>query len=148
MEKGYIKDWVWIESELNPADWVTKPRKVKELVAKGFWQNGPDFLRTDYESWPIKKSFKTRRLEGELDPKGAASSTFMVTSNGDLDKLVKRCGCLQKCHCVLAHILRWRSVETMRKGKIPLSADELRESKQFFVRWLQSGMVKELLNSV
>merc|ERR1712237_47844 len=74
MEKGHLKDWTWIESELNPADWVTKPRKVKELVAKGFWQNGPDFLRTDYESWLIKKSFKTKRLDGKLDPKGAASS--------------------------------------------------------------------------
>ena len=44
MENGYLVDWAWIEGDLNPTDWVTKLRKVKELAAKGFWQNGPSFL--------------------------------------------------------------------------------------------------------
>ena len=93
---------------------MTKPRKVKELATKRFWQMGPSFLRTDYVSWPIRKTFKTERLEGEFDPKGAVISTFMVRI-GDkyLGKLVDRCGGLQKCHRVLAHFLKWRSVETM-----------------------------------
>ena len=65
-----------------------------------------------------------------------------------LEKLVERCRSLPKCHCVLAHFLRWRKVETMRKGKPTLTADELRELRQFFVRWLHSGMAKDLLDSV
>ena len=28
-EHGLLKDWAWIEGEDNPADWVTKPRKVQ-----------------------------------------------------------------------------------------------------------------------
>ena len=27
IKDGLLQDWAWIEGEVNPADWVTKPRK-------------------------------------------------------------------------------------------------------------------------
>ena len=65
-EGGLLKDWAWIEGEDNPADWVTKPRKVQDLAKGGFWQCGPRFLTTEFESWPIKLFFRTR-LHPEME---------------------------------------------------------------------------------
>ena len=59
---GRLADWSWIEGDMNPADWATKPRRVSELATGGFWQKGPDFLRKDYKEWPIKHDFKTHIL--------------------------------------------------------------------------------------
>ena len=57
-ENGLLQNWAWVEGKNNPADWVTKPRSVKELSSDGFWQRGPEFLRTPFEDWPIKTNFK------------------------------------------------------------------------------------------
>ena len=53
----------------NPADRTTKLRSAKELRQGSFWQVGPSFLKTEVSDWPIKKTFCTDRLEGELVPK-------------------------------------------------------------------------------
>ena len=53
-ENERLKDWAWIEGENNPADWITKPRTVKDLKPGGFWQKGPIFLTRLIEEWPIK----------------------------------------------------------------------------------------------
>ena len=47
---GLLQDWSWVDTDNNPADWVTKPRSVRELSTDGFWQRGPEFLRTPIES--------------------------------------------------------------------------------------------------
>ena len=39
---------------------------MKKISEDNFWENGPDFLRQDEELWPIKFSYKTERLEGEV----------------------------------------------------------------------------------
>ena len=49
---GWLENWYWVDGELNPADWATKPRVVSDLAADGFWQRGPKFLREDFSSWP------------------------------------------------------------------------------------------------
>ena len=61
---GRLENWSWIESEANPSDWTTKPRKVNDLRLGGFWQAGPSFLAEDYSKWPLKHDFKTGVLEG------------------------------------------------------------------------------------
>ena len=63
---GRLKDWAWVKSELNPADWATKPRFASELGVGSFWQSGPSFLSEDFSSWPVRQDFKTCTLEGDL----------------------------------------------------------------------------------
>ena len=63
---GRLENWFWVEGELNPADWATKPRVVADLASGGFWQQGPRFLREDFSSWSLKHDFRTDFLEGEL----------------------------------------------------------------------------------
>ena len=63
---GTIPNWKWISTAFNPADWCTKPRQVNDLMAGGFWESGPEFLRTPVEEWPTKSSYKKDGLEGEI----------------------------------------------------------------------------------
>ena len=128
VEGRLLKDWAWIEGEDNPADWVTKPRKVHELAHGGFWQTGPKFLTTVFEMWPIKLSFQTDKLEGELVPKEVVNSTLLtVTKDDEFGRVLDRSSSLEKCHRILAYVMRWKSVETMTKE--PLSAAEIEMSK-------------------
>ena len=66
---GRLHNWFWVDGENNPADWETKPRAVAELEQGGFWQKGPKFLEEDISTWPIRKDFRTDKLEGEITPK-------------------------------------------------------------------------------
>ena len=47
---GRLHNWFWIDTNNNPADWVTKPRGALELGRSSFWQTGPSFLREDFEA--------------------------------------------------------------------------------------------------
>ena len=48
--------------------------KQEELNKCGFWQTGPNFLRKDIGEWPIKLTFQTDVLEGDLIPKSHHNS--------------------------------------------------------------------------
>ena len=75
--------------------------------------------------WPIKLSFRTDKLEGELVPKEVMSSTLAtVVQDDDLAGVLERCSSLEKCHQVLAYILRWKNLNTLNKE--PLTAEELK----------------------
>ena len=88
IENGVLRDWAWIGGENKPADWVTSPRPVGEQAVDGLaptWQSctcsqepdisiqpkqrGPKFLRSPFEDWPIRTTFKEEQLEGDLLPK-------------------------------------------------------------------------------
>ena len=34
--QGRLENWSWVEGELNPADWASKPRMVSDLASGGF----------------------------------------------------------------------------------------------------------------
>ena len=46
-------EWSWIGTSMNPADMTTKFTEVSKL-ASSFWKEGPEFLKTPFEDWPIK----------------------------------------------------------------------------------------------
>ena len=89
---GLLQDWAWVEGNVNPANWLMKPRSVKELVADGFWQRGPEFLRMEFKNWPIRTTFRLDRLDGELSPtKEVVSKVMLCRSTEDcLWKLLQK----------------------------------------------------------
>ena len=52
---GLLQEWAWVDGENNPADWVTKPRSVRELAADGFWQQGPELLDLPTRARPSRQ---------------------------------------------------------------------------------------------
>ena len=50
-----IKDWFWVDSRHNIADWISRGKRPQELQENGEWQHGPQFLVNDEKEWPIKQ---------------------------------------------------------------------------------------------
>ena len=48
-----VKDWHWIESQNNIADWITRGKKPSELDVDSDWQKGPAFLTKPEAEWPL-----------------------------------------------------------------------------------------------
>ena len=46
-KEGKLAGWAWVPGSHNPADWCTKPRKVRDLAESNFFYEGPPFLQTD-----------------------------------------------------------------------------------------------------
>ena len=47
------KEWYWVESEANIADWISRGKKACEIDEESDWQVGPKFLRDEENKWPI-----------------------------------------------------------------------------------------------
>ena len=52
------ENWHWIDGDRNIADWTTRGQHPHVLDTNGLWQNGPLFLRSPENDWPIKQSCK------------------------------------------------------------------------------------------
>ena len=50
--------WDYVESEVNPADILSKGTLPKNFVDADIWFNGPDFLRSHNKSWSTSVNFK------------------------------------------------------------------------------------------
>ena len=72
----------------------------------------------------------------------------MVTVRGDnfLQNLLDCASTLKKVHRTLAYIRRWKSISTLKAR--PISAEEVREAKRIWIRFVQAPMEEDLLNSV
>ena len=149
--EGRLQNWSWVEGDLNPADWATKPRLASELHKEGFWQKGPSFLTEDYQKWPIKHDFKTEKLEGEILPKSVhcvllASEELSYT----FDWLLRKSSDVVKLFRVVARI--FRLIEDT-KNKAPktdrgiLTAHDVARAKVFWIRFAQAKERGELIKS-
>ncbi|XP_068720599.1 uncharacterized protein [Montipora capricornis] len=51
------KDWYWVESEYNIADWLTRGKEPSELGFGSSWQDGPTFFNQPESEWPISRNY-------------------------------------------------------------------------------------------
>ncbi|KAG1941179.1 hypothetical protein F2P79_016312 [Pimephales promelas] len=53
---GPVTDWWWIPGEVNIADLVTRGCSPDSLDENSLWQEGPKFLSSPVEDWPMKSA--------------------------------------------------------------------------------------------
>ena len=150
--QGRLKNWSWVETKNNPADWATRPRSVSELASDGFWQRGPAFLRQDFSLWPIKSDFKTERLEGEIMPK-SVHLAFMVSPeiSSVFSRLLENTSQVKKLYRIVAHIFKWKSLVDRSVSRVAsgvITAEEVKLARSFWLRFVQSEIEEELNRSV
>ena len=140
-----------MEGELNPADWVTKPRSVSELGPNSFWQRGPDFLTREFSEWPIKHDFRTDRLEGELQLKGSHFVGLTISEpEMGFDKLLNKVSRVDKLYPIGACMLKWCRAKGNPKGiaiSSSYTSEEIKRAKKFWIRYVQIKEVPELRSS-
>jgi len=144
-----LRDWCWIETELNPADWATKPKCATELGKGSFWQQGPSFLTENFEDWPVRQDFK---VEGEIRP---TSTHVVYFTSGNLDhkmeKLLQRVSSPQKLFRIVAVMFKWRSLKTKSsETSIPgvVSAYGIKLAKMFWIRFVQKTIEEDMQNFI
>ena len=149
---GRLHNWSWVEGEINPADWATKPRKVGDLAHEGFWQKGPMFLESDVSEWPIKLDFWTDKLDGELQPKGVMLVLAVLQNLGvTLGSLLEKFSSVEKLIRILAYVLKWRHVvlsEANLGETNILTTDMLKHSRLVWIKFAQSEIEEDLLLSI
>ena len=129
----------------NPADWCTKPRTVKDLTENDFFYSGPPFLALKEEEWPIKYSYRTDKLEGEIENRLHATCSFVEVSvsTNIVNRLLVRGSSWKKVVRVLAWII---CICQPRDRRIsgPLTCEEVRKSKKMIVKEAQREVEAEL----
>ena len=123
-EGGQWKGWALVAGTDNPADWCTKPRTAKDIGNPFFYKGA--FLEKDEKDWPIKWTFKTGKLEGEIEKKSTFCNYASKTFPDVIGKLVERSSLWEKMIRVLAWILR------IGVPPGPLSNEEVSSFKLYF----------------
>ena len=55
-ENSNPSDWYWVEGKHNAADCITRGKKPSQLGEHSVWQEGPEFLRSPMEEWPVRQT--------------------------------------------------------------------------------------------
>lgn len=76
-ERTDIKNWHYVRTEENPADWTTKSRSPIQLQ-ESLWQDGPGFLKNQAAEWP---KFPVQPLPSDNKEIKPAENAIMVVSS-------------------------------------------------------------------
>ena len=90
------KEWFWIESKLNIADWITRGKEAHDINFGSIWQEGPNFLREDESTWPIKGTMtdnlpeiKTKKFIYHVEREKGLSNIIDIERFGGYLKLIR-----------------------------------------------------------
>ena len=145
---GRLENWSWVETDVNPSDWTTKPRRVMDLFTGGFWQNGPRFLREDYDVWPLKHDFKMGTMEGELQLKVHFVGDARSYTDG-FYKLMEKASSVTRLIRPVALMFTWVSAQSGSSSSTGvISKVEVNLAYTFWIKFAQKSVEKELQESI
>lgn len=61
-ESTVSNQWLWTQSKINIANWITRGRYPVDLGRESKLQNGPDFFKLPVKAWPKTKDRLTDNL--------------------------------------------------------------------------------------
>ena len=77
------KQWRFVPTNENPADFTTRGMRVSDMVKEKKWWSGPDFLQKEESDWPVNQIDTYKVSEATEIKKAAQGSTHTGRSNGD-----------------------------------------------------------------
>ena len=113
---GNVREWGWIPSDKNIADWVSRSKPIVEIGPDSKWINGPDFLYKPLQDWGIQyKPSAHETLPGEK--KVTVHSCSTVESPLDIKSICLRSSSLNTILWCFARILSILSARSFSGGK-------------------------------
>ena len=76
-----LQAWRYVDSSRNPADDLTRGKTLQELVKPNRWCQGPEFLKSSPEEWPILHPPNHSVSEDTTEIKRSAFCGLSTTSN-------------------------------------------------------------------
>ena len=133
------KDWYWIESDLNVADYLTRGKSPSEIDENSVWQQGPEFLKEPENHWPVSQNCCDVQLE----------KTIMTTDVRSTDSLsarinIQRFSSYTRLIRVTARVL---SMYKRKQGKAsfknafkPLTPKDIEDAEVFWTKEAQKSI--------
>lgn len=139
------KDWHWIESEYNIADWLTRGKKPNEIGFNSAWQEGPTFLKQPESEWPITRNYTEQQLPEMI--KAVTVTTVItkddITTRINIDNYSSYKKLLRVTARVLSMYRRDPKPTFLNVTKEP-TAEDLRKAEVLWIKESQRNMDKEI----
>ena len=149
-----IPDWRYVPSELNPADQASRGATASELLKKGTWLTGPEFLRLKPERWP--RGLPENEVQANICQIFDSSVESKVpTDNVDaVDKLIDYFSNLYRLKLATCWMLRfvnyWKEKTCTTRGieihTGPISVEELEMAEIALVKYVQATHYSDWIN--
>ena len=77
------KQWRFLPTNENPADFITRGMRVSDLAKEKMWWSGPDFLQKEESDWPVNQ-IDTNKVSAAAEIKKTAQASLQAgRNNGD-----------------------------------------------------------------
>lgn len=138
-EKTSPEEWMWIPSEANVADCVTRPVDPSNLGPDSEWQLGPKFLASPVSKWPTKE---VGNVNSTVEDVGNIHMSKCVPLNSPkLDVFnVHRFSCLDKLIRVTARVINVFRDRSFRGAQRIPEEGELRDAERKWVKFTQKSI--------
>ena len=137
-----LEGWAWVSTENNPADWCTKPRSAEKVCNEPFWRIGPPFFQLEEELWPIKFTYKTERLEGEVTIGKKLKVFYQSCFPDHLGRLIDNISVWFRLIRCASWLLRLCTSGGAKSKS--LSSGELQHAKMILIKYAQKGLEVQL----
>ena len=113
-ENSASHQWRYVNSELNPADEVTRGLTVDEIRASSKWLNGPEFLKNKEEFWASDPTIHQPELSDddlEIKREIQLNNQLSTCRAGEevLSRLIERYSAWDRLRSSVAWLLRFKS---------------------------------------
>ena len=141
------EQWRYVNSELNPADDVSRGLSASDLVHSTRWKNGPAFLWKAETEWPSLPERVPDLLSEDCEVKRTAESCAAKLSVHDdsIKLLFERHSNwfrLTKSVAWLTKFMTWivdRRLNTVKELNKTLNVGDLRDAESAIIRYLQNS---------
>ncbi|XP_078346298.1 uncharacterized protein LOC144631679 [Oculina patagonica] len=129
------KDWYWIESKHNIADWITRGKTSKEIDHDSARQRGPSFLQLPESQWPISKVSITQELPDKLKTTMVADAKIVDTLAGrmNIHKYSGYTRLLRVTGRVLA-MYKHDPKPSLKSAVRPLTPSDISDAERFWIQ--------------
>ena len=146
----HSENWRHVDSQLNPADDVSRGMTAKELCESSRWIKGPSFLWKTSDQWPTQPALDYS-LDTELEIK--KQHIMYGIQCGDVDTVEKLVTKYSSWHKLQRAVAWWLRLKQILLGKkfMPskyLNASELEAAEKALLIFAQGSFSQEQLQSM
>ena len=138
------KDWYWIPSELNIADYLTQGKKPEEIKTDTPWQRGPNFLTLPVSKWPISSKCTTQELPQNI--KVTLTTKCKINDSLATRIDIHRYSSYDKLTRVTARVLAMyeKNPVSFRNATRTLTPDDIRKAEEFWIKEAQTSLMTDM----
>ena len=130
---------MYIKSEMNPADILTRQPRAESLLSNSTWWHGPDFLRGPVEDWPVQNQVFNLMPEVSMEKEFVGTQSGSEANNTNLDDLRPDLIKASRAEKVSVPV-ELKKVTTMKVGVL---SDSDSESENDFVGFSEADSVND-----